>query len=168
MRPQASALSPDARLLAVSGKTSELLLLDPATGAILQRVGLPSEQKNEPQPAVASPNILQPDTKGQVSYTGLVFSPDGRRLFLSNVNGSIKVFAIDVNGAVNPSHSIPLPPAAAPRRKEEVPAGLAVSPDGARLYVLGNLSNRLFEIETATGRSSAPSMSASRPTTWCS
>ena len=152
MRPQALALSPDGRLLAVSGKTSELLILDPATGAILQRVGLPSEQRNEPQPAVASPNILQPDTKGQVSYTGLVFSPDGRRLFLSNVNGSIKVFVIDVNGAVSPSHSIPLPPAGAPRRKEEVPAGLALSADGTRLYVCGNLSNRLFELDTTTGR----------------
>jgi DNA-binding beta-propeller fold protein YncE len=87
LRPQAIALSPDGRLLAVSGKTSEVVLLDPATGAIRQRVALPAENQNEPQPEVASPNILQPDAKGQASYTGLVFSRDGRPLYLSNVNG---------------------------------------------------------------------------------
>lgn len=152
MRPQALALSPDGRLLAVSGKTSELLILDPATGAIIKRVPLPGEKVNEPQPAVASPNILQPDTKGQVSYTGLIFSRDGRRIYLSNVNGSIKVFAVDVNGAVSPSHSLALPPADAPRRKEEIPAGLALSADGTRLYVCGNLSNRLLELDASTGR----------------
>jgi DNA-binding beta-propeller fold protein YncE len=152
LRPQALALSPDGRLLAVSGKTSELLMLDPATGAIRQRVTLPSEQATEPQPAVPSANILQPDTKGQVSYTGLIFSRDGRRIYLSNVNGSIKVFAVAPDGTVRPSHSLPLPPANAPRRKEEIPAGLALSADGRRLYVCGNLSNRLLELDAETGR----------------
>lgn len=152
LRPQAMALSPDGRRLVVSGKTSELIVLDPATGAILQRVQLPSEKQNEPLPPTASPNILQPDTKGQVSYTGLIFSPDGRRIFLSNVNGSIKVFTVETDGSVAPSHSLPLPPANAPRRKEEIPAGLAISPDGARLYVCGNLSNTLLELEAATGK----------------
>jgi YVTN family beta-propeller protein len=152
LRPQALALSPDGRLLAVSGKTSELLILDPAGGEIRQRVPLPSEQANEPQPAVPSANILQPDTKGQLSYTGLIFSRDGRRIYLSNVNGSIKVFTVAADGTVQPSHSLPLPPANAPRRKEEIPAGLALSPDGRRLYVCGNLSNRLLELDAETGR----------------
>ncbi len=152
LRPQALALSPDGRLLGVSGKTSELLILDPATGAIRQRVLLPSEQASEPQPAAPSANILQPDTKGQVSYTGLIFSRDGRRLYLSNVNGSIKVFTVGRDGTVQPSHSLPLPPAKAPRRPEEIPAGLALSADGRRLYVCGNLSNRLLELDAETGR----------------
>src|ERR1035437_8432863 len=43
LRPQAIALSSDGRLLAVSGKTSEVVLLDPATGDIRQRVALPAE-----------------------------------------------------------------------------------------------------------------------------
>ena len=38
LRPQAIALSPDGRLLAVSGKTPELVMLDPISGNILQRV----------------------------------------------------------------------------------------------------------------------------------
>lgn len=152
LRPQALALSPDGRLLVVSGKTSELLVLDPATGGIRQRVLLPSEQASEPQPAAPSDNILQPDTKGQVSYTGLIFSRDGRRLYLSNVNGSIKVFRVEPEGTVRPSHSLALPPANAPRRKEEIPAGLALSADGRRLYVCGNLSNRLLELDAETGQ----------------
>jgi DNA-binding beta-propeller fold protein YncE len=152
LRPQALARSPDGKLLVVSGKTSELVVLDPATGAIRQRVQLPSEQQNEPFPPVVSENILQPDTKGQLSYTGLIFSPDGRRIFLSNVNGSIKVFAVEVDGTVKSSHSLPLPPANAPRRKEEIPAGLAMTPDGVRLYVCGNLSNTLLELDAVSGQ----------------
>ncbi len=152
LRPQVLALSPDGKILITSGKTSELIVLDAATGDLRQRVVLPSEQQNEPRPTVVSPNILKPDTKGQVSYTGLVFSPDGRWVYLSNVNGSIKVFAVDGNDQVQPSHSIALPPAAAPRREEEIPAGLALSADGSRLYVCGNLSNRLFEIDTRSGK----------------
>src|SRR5438876_9638553 len=64
LRPQALALSPNRKLLAVSGKSSQLLILDPATGEILQKVPLPSEKLNEPQPPVASPNILEPDKNG--------------------------------------------------------------------------------------------------------
>ena len=152
LRPQAMTLSPDGSRLLVSGKTSELLVLSPVTGEILQRVPLPSEQVNEPRPSVPSANILKPDAKGQVSYTGLVYSPDGKRVFLSNVNGSLKVFRVGADGSLSPSHSLPLPPADAPRRKEEIPAGLAFSADGSRLYVCANLSNRLLELDTESGR----------------
>jgi len=151
MRPQALALSPDGRLLAVSGKTSELVIVDPDTGAIRQRVALPAEPSRAAQPAAASENILRPDTQGQVSFTGLVFSPDGRRIYLSNVHGSIKVFAVDAAGGVKPLRSIGLPRAGAPRRAEEIPAGLALGPGGRRLYVCGNLSNRLLELDAETG-----------------
>jgi YVTN family beta-propeller protein len=47
--------------------------------------------------------------------------------------------------------SIALPPASAPLRKKEIPAGLAVSADGKKIYVAGNLSNRLLELDAATG-----------------
>ncbi|MBX3748486.1 MAG: bifunctional YncE family protein/alkaline phosphatase family protein [Opitutaceae bacterium] len=152
LRPQAIALSPDGRMLAVAGKTSEVLVLDPASGEIRRRVALPNDAQAEPRPDVVSTNILAPDLKGQVSFTGLAFSPDGRRLCLSNVNGSIKVFAIAADGTVTPSHSWPLPPADAPRRKEEIPSGLAFSADGTRLYVCGNLSNQLLELDTQDGK----------------
>ncbi len=152
LRPQALALSPNGRMLATSGKTSQLVIVDPQSGAIKQRVVLPSDSLNEPHPASASANILKPDKDGQLSFTGLIFSKDGRRLYLSNVNGSIKVFQVDSNDVVTPAFSIPIPNANAPRRKEEIPAGLALSADGKRLYVALNLSNRLGEFDAETGK----------------
>jgi YVTN family beta-propeller protein len=151
LRPQAIALSPDGKLLAVSGKTHELVILDPLSGALRQRLPLPAEEQGESPPKAPSLNILEPDDKGQLSYTGLVFTAGGDRIYLSNVNGSIKVFAVGPDGVVAPSHTIPLPPAGAPRREEEIPAGLALTEDGRRLFVCGNLSNRLLEIDTETG-----------------
>jgi YVTN family beta-propeller protein len=152
LRPQALALSPDGRLLAVSGKTRELVIIDPSAGTIIQHVALPSEEQNELPPESPLADVLEPDEKGQLSYTGLIFSPDGRRIYLSNVNGSIKVFSVASDGKVMPSFSIPLPPAQAPRRDNEIPAGLALTDNGQTLYVCGNLSNRLLEINTQTNR----------------
>jgi YVTN family beta-propeller protein len=152
LRSQALALSPNNQLLAASGKTHELIIIDPALGTIAQRVALPAEEQNEPPPESPSANILKPDPRGQLSYAGLVFSPDGSRIYLSNVNGSIKVFSVLPDRQVFPSHSIPLPPAHAPRRKNEIPAGLALSANGQTLYVCGNLSNQLLAIELKTGQ----------------
>jgi len=152
LRPQGLALSPDGRLLITSGKTSELIVMDPVSGEIRQRVDLPSASQSEPQPFVPSSNILKPDKDALLSFTGLVFSPDGRHIVLSNVKGSLKVFEVATDGTVRGSHSLALPPANAPRRKEEIPAGLAFSKDGQRLYVCGNLSNTLLELEFPTGK----------------
>lgn len=161
LRPQALALSPNGELLVASGKSSELLVIAPESGEILQRVLFPNEAQDQPPTDVVSPNILAPDRTAQVSYTGLIFSPDGNRIYLSNVNGSVKVFSVatataaektDNDGPVKASHTIHLPLANAPRRAAEIPSGLAITPDGSRLYVCGNLSNRLHEIETDTGK----------------
>jgi YVTN family beta-propeller protein len=149
MRPQAVAMSPDGRLLATSGKTQDLVLIDPPSGEIRQRIALPSHEAANPNDV--SSHILKPDTSGQLSYTGLVFNPDGSRIYLSNVNGDIKVFSVDAEGRATGLRPIALPPANAPTRKEEIPAGLAISRDGGRLYVALNLSNRLAEIDLKTG-----------------
>ena len=147
MRPQALALSHHGRLLAVSGKSHQLVVVDPASGTIVQEVPMPAEAAQQ-----AQLTLLEPDADAQVSFTGLIFSPDDRQIFLSNVNGSLKVFRVNAEGRVEPSHTIPLPPANAPRRKAEIPSGLAFSPDGTRLYVCGNLSNRLLELDPAAGK----------------
>ncbi|MEN6559649.1 MAG: beta-propeller fold lactonase family protein [Acidobacteriota bacterium] len=152
LRPQALALSPDGTLLAVSGKTSELVIIDARSGRLKQQVALPGEEQADYPPETVSPMILEPDEKGQLSYTGLVFAADGRRIYMSNVDGSVKVFAVGPDGEVRPSHTIPLPLAGAPKRAEEIPSGLALTPDGQRLYVCGNLSNRLLEIDTGTAK----------------
>jgi len=161
LRPQALALSPDGARVYVSGKTAELVVLDAVTGAIVQRVELPAELTAELTPEltpggpavgdVVSDHILQPDEKGQLSYTGLLASPDGRRVYLSNVNGSIKVFDVDRGGVVTASHSLALPPADAPRRSAEIPSGLALRPRTAELLVCGNLSNRLLVLDSVSG-----------------
>ncbi len=148
LRPQALALSPDGRVLLTAGKTAEVVVVDPSTAAIRQRVPLPKTS----YPRAPSENVLRPDKEGQLSYTGLAFAPDGRHAFLSDVNGSVVVFDVAADGTVHVARSIRLPDASAPRRKEEIPAGLAVSADGAKLYVCGNLSNRLFEVAVADGR----------------
>jgi YVTN family beta-propeller protein len=152
LRPQALALSPDGRLLVTAGKTPELVVIEPPSGRILQHVALPSDSDRDPAPDSVSEQILHPDQTGQVSYTGLVFSPDGSRIYLANVNGSIKVFGVQPNGQVVGLFTMALPPANAPRRPPEIPAGLAVSPDGKRLYAALNLSNRLAEMDMADGR----------------
>lgn len=152
LRPQALALSPDKKLLVTSGKTAELIVINPGTGAIVQRVALPSEKDLDPTPDAVSANILEPDEKGQVSFTGLVFSPDGSRLYLANVNGSIKVFTVDKEHKITSSFTIPLPEANAVGRKAEIPSGLAVSADGKKLYVVMNLSNRLGEFDASSGK----------------
>jgi YVTN family beta-propeller protein len=152
MRPQALALSPDGRLLVTAGKTHDLVVIDPMNGRQLQTVSLPAEASRQPAPDVVSEQILQPDKEGQLSFTGLEFSPDGSRIYLANVDGSIKVFKVGADGRVQPAFTLPLPPANAPRRKAEIPAGLAVSADGRRLYVALNLSNRLAELDANDGR----------------
>ena len=150
IRAQALALSPDGKRLAVSGIQPGIVVLNPADGAELQRVPLPAEEDVAPQPP--SEDYLRPDRRAKVSFTGLLYSEDGKRVYLSNANGSIKVLTVDEEGKLKPSHTIPLPPAAAPGRKQEIPAGLALNAEGTRLYVALNLSNQAAEIDTASGQ----------------
>jgi YVTN family beta-propeller protein len=151
MRPNALALSPGGGLLVTSGLKAELLVLDPATGEVLQRVPMPSD-KQQPGIESPSPQLLAANLKDKLSFTGLVFSPDGTRIYLSNVNGDIKVFAVGKNKGVSPLFSIPLPFANMPGRKDDVPTGIAVSRDGTKIYVALNVANRLAEIDATTGK----------------
>jgi YVTN family beta-propeller protein len=151
LRPQALALSPDGRLLVTAGKTPELVVIEPRSGQILQRVPLPSEIDPGPASTPVTQQILEPDKEGQLSYTGLAFSPDGTRVYLANVEGSIKVFSV-INRTVAAVRSLKLPPTGKRSRQQEIPAGIAVSRDGRRLYVALNLSNQLAELDAADGR----------------
>jgi DNA-binding beta-propeller fold protein YncE len=150
MRPQALALSPDGKILVTAGLTHELVVLDPATGKNLQHVAFPSDKAQEK--AAISAEILSPDGNAQLSFTGLAFSPDGSRIYLSNVNGDIKVFSVGRDRIISPLFSIALPLAKVPDRDEEIPTGIAVSADGKKIYAALNLSNRLAELDAATGK----------------
>ncbi len=151
LRPQVLALSPDGKILVTSGKTHDLLVVDPDRQTIVQTVSLPDDRVIT-KVAGVSPHILKPDRDEQASFTGLVFSPDGTRLYMSNVKGSIKVFAVGADHRLKGLGSLALPDANAPERQEEIPAGLAISKDGQHLYVAGNLSNRLLEFALPEGR----------------
>ncbi len=152
LRPQALALSPDGRLLVTSGKSHELIVVDPNTGELRQSVPLPSEKGDSSSADPVSGHILEPDKEGQLSFTGLIFSQDGKRIYLANVNGSVKVFAVEPDLEVRPLRTLALPPTGRIERQEEIPSGLALSSDGKRLFVVLNLSNQLLEIDAASGQ----------------
>lgn len=151
MRPNALALSPDGKLLVTSGLLQELLVLDPASGEILQHVPFPKEKKDKSTKAVSS-LILGANEKAKLSFTGLVFSPDGTRIYLSNVNGDLKVFGVDKSKFISPLFSISLPQANMPRRKFDIPTGIAVSSDSTKIYVALNIGNKVVELDATTGK----------------
>ena len=151
LRPQVLALSPDGKLLLTAGKTRELIGLDPESGKILERAELPKDKVPHEASGPTSPHILKPDPNEQVSYTGLIFNRSGSRVYLSNVKGSIKVFAVNDAHRLKGIGGFALPDANAARRKAEIPSGMALSADEKRLYVAGALSNRLLETDPETG-----------------
>ena len=150
MRPQALAISPDQRILVTAGITHALVVVDAATGDILQRIPFPKDPFNASPSAPVSPQDLRTDFDAQQSYTGLTFSPDGSRIYMANVNGDIKVFEVEKD-KVRALAGFPLPDANVGRRVADIPSGLAVSGDGKRLYVALSLSNRMLELDANTG-----------------
>ena len=151
LRPQVLVLSPDGKSLITSGKTNKLIVINTDTREVTQSVDFPAKEQTS-EPDIASPNILKPDSAALVSYTGLVYTNDGKRVYMSNVGGSIKVFSVDADGKHAPSHTILLPDAKAPRRAQEIPSGLAIDETAGTLFVCGNLSNSLIEINLADGK----------------
>jgi len=147
MRPQALALSPDGRLLATAGRNNSVALVDPQTGQVIQTIPL-SFIGTEPGTAVARSTATN---TAELSFTGLIFSPDGRQLYLANVSGNIWVFPVDGGRVAGSPTILPVPDALAPKQKREIPTGLTLSADGKRLYVVGNLGGRLYELDLHTG-----------------
>jgi len=150
MRPNALALSPDGKFLVTSGMTRQLVVVDAVSGKIIQKTPFPNASTNLNVTA-GSELILNADLSDKLSFTGIAFSPDGSRIYLSNVNGDIKVFRVGPDKKVAPLFSIPLPPVNKPDRKMEVPTGIAVSRDGKRIYVALNVANQLLELDSSAG-----------------
>ncbi len=149
VRPNALALSPNGKILVTAGLTHELIAVDPATGNIRGRIPFPAD-KARPEPSLTDA-VITPNEAAKLSFTGLAFSPDGSRIYLSNVNGDIKVFGVGADNTISALFSLPLPSLKAFSRSNDIPAGIAVSRDGKKIFVAGNLSNRLFELDAATG-----------------
>ncbi|MFL5542079.1 MAG: bifunctional YncE family protein/alkaline phosphatase family protein [Longimicrobiaceae bacterium] len=86
------------------------------------------------------------------AFVGLAFSPDGKTLYASGGNQDVVYRYAWSGGAATLRDSLVL--AVKPPKSDgtRYPAGLAVSPDGRRLYVAENLADSLAVVDLATGR----------------
>ncbi|HTC59448.1 MAG TPA: bifunctional YncE family protein/alkaline phosphatase family protein [Solirubrobacteraceae bacterium] len=148
-----STLSPDGQYMAAltwNEFTGYLTIIDLKTGKIVQEEG-------------AYPNTLDPaagEPGEEVAADGPLYSPDGKTLWIPQT-GDIAKFTVDPEtGTVSEKVIVKMPPAAngpAPEDSTEAkhpgeaePSGMALSPDGSKLYVALNGSNALGVINTAT------------------
>ena len=129
--PLAMTLSPDGRqvVMLLNGYREQgVQVVDRATGKVLQML---------PQAA---------------AFLGLAFSPDGRTLYASGGNQDVIYRYAWSNGRASLSDSIIIEPKAPQKNGKRYPAGLALSPDGSRLYVAENLTDSLAVVDVATAR----------------
>ncbi|MCC7476032.1 MAG: bifunctional YncE family protein/alkaline phosphatase family protein [Pirellulales bacterium] len=124
-RPTDVALAPDGRWLAVLN-LSEVQIIEVESGKILGQAPAKKE-----------------------SFKGILFSPDGKRLFASTTADTIGVFNMGDDGKPSAAEPIKLP-RNSPRDGEVVPVGMAITPEGKSLLAALNMKNTLAEIDLAT------------------
>ncbi len=132
--PLDAVRSPDGRWLVISNDgqaTQSLQVVDTASGAVAQTVPYP---------------------KPQALFTGLAFAPDGRTLYASGGgNNLIRRYTMTA-GRLTEGPPLPLPttnPAGA--KLNPFPAGLAVTPDRARVLVADQQADAFSVVDVATG-----------------
>ena len=129
--PLSMILSPDGRQLVVllnGYREQGVQVVDRSTGKVLQML---------PQAA---------------AFLGLAFSPDGRTLYASGGNQDVVYRYAWADGRATLSDSIIIEPKAPGKNAKRYPAGLALSPDGSRLYVAENLTDSLAVVDVASAR----------------
>ena len=129
--PLAMTLSPSGREIVVllnGWREQGIQVVDRATGRIVQTL---------PQAA---------------AFLGLAFSPDGRTLYASGGNQDVVYRYAWADGRATLSDSIVIEAKAPDKNGKRYPAGLALSPDGARLYVAENLTDSLAVVDLASAR----------------
>lgn len=127
--PLAMKLSPSGREIVVllnGWREQGVQVVDRATGRIVQTL---------PQAA---------------AFLGLVFSPDGRTLYSSGGNQDVVYRYTWSEGRARLTDSIIIEPKAPDKNGKRYPAGLALSPDGSRLYVAENLTDSLAVVDLAS------------------
>jgi YVTN family beta-propeller protein len=150
-RPTDVALSSDGRWLAAL-ENGHVTLIDPKAGAIVSRV-----------------------SHGGGSFSGIVFSPSGERLYASSIRGSIGVFSVDDQGTLTAQPPIRLPALSAHRGEDVAESttgpqlskrqplrgdgdaknacsGLAIDAAGKTLWAVFNMRNSLAEIDLPSGK----------------
>ena len=86
------------------------------------------------------------------AFFGLVFSPDGKALYASGGNEDVVYRYAWENGEARPDGKLVLAAKEKDKDSTRYPAGLAISPDGRRLYVAENLSDTLAVLDLPSGR----------------
>jgi YVTN family beta-propeller protein len=119
------------------------------TGSVSSETNSVASRTNRTGRGFGSRTNSSGGSSAQMSFTGLTYSPDGKHLFLANAQGNIRAFPVDKKGKIGTPHVIDVPRV---RSRRDIPTGLSVSADSQRLYVLGNVGNKLHEIEIATGK----------------
>jgi YVTN family beta-propeller protein len=116
-------------VLLLNGYTTQgVQVIDRATGAVVQTLAQPA------------------------AFLGLVFSPDGSTLYASGGNQDV-VYRYDwAAGRATLRDSLVIERKEPRRSGRRYPAGIGVSPDGARLYVAENLTDSLSVVDLASGR----------------
>jgi len=134
--PMDVAMSPTGNLLLVANAGyahHSLMTIDPASGDVLQTISA----------AGAKSHGWWDFANGHPTgyYVGLAFSPDGRDAWASDgPGGAIHVFRITGRNLTETQH---IKLAGNRGNQHPWPAGIAVSGDGNRLYVAGNLDDTL-------------------------
>jgi YVTN family beta-propeller protein len=148
--PLAVAVSPNGRFALVANAgygNQSLMVIDSATGAVRQTIGtnsnaLRAEGSNglERLPV----HFYYPPGAGVTGYyTGIVFSPDGTKAYASDGPGSgIHTFTVS-RGRLKEGSEIQL-------HGRVWPAGIAISRDGSRLFVAGNLADQLLIVDPSS------------------
>jgi YVTN family beta-propeller protein len=131
--PLGATLAPDGSRMVVSNDgegVQSLQLIDTSTGKVTQTLSYPA------------PAAL---------YSGLAFSPDGRTLYASGGgNNMVRTYSVNATGLTEKG-SIPLPTTTpAGGTVNPFPAGIAVTPDGARLVVADQLADAVSVIDLDT------------------
>ncbi|MFO0946164.1 MAG: alkaline phosphatase family protein [Planctomycetota bacterium] len=144
-RPTDVALSPDGRWLAVLN-SKDVLVIDPETAAVVH------VQRSE-----------------AASYTGILFSRDGKTLYASILPdrkraAGMAVFQVLDDGKLKPTTPLRLSQPNREKKQDvvqvpatdvsasEIPAGICLTKDGKRLLIVLNLSNRLVEWDLEAGK----------------
>ena len=129
--PLAMAFSPDSARVVVllcGYREQGLQVVDPEAGQVKQTLAQPA------------------------AFIGLAFAPDGRTLYTSGGNQDLIYRYAWRGDTASIADSLPLAPGGAVGHGKRYPSGLALSPDGNRLYVAENLADSLAVIDVASGR----------------